>query len=193
MLMHRQSLVKSILRRQHLSTEAMRWGIDNELGQWQGTCIALQWWRITILHSTGLYINPQCPHLGASPDGLSSCTCCGGGVLEIIKCPYSIRDQDPTQVQQADFYLKPQDEGGVKLNKKRNYCYQVQGQLMVCNLPIVTSQHGHRRAYILNYRKDCHVLSSSRTLLYSNSSIDCLVYVLVVVHHCSLQVQEQLH
>lgn len=35
----------------------------------------------------GLVINPEWPHLGASPDGIVQCTCCGKGVLE-IKCPY---------------------------------------------------------------------------------------------------------
>lgn len=30
------------------------------------------------------------PYLGASPDGLTHCNCCGEGLLE-IKCPYSIR------------------------------------------------------------------------------------------------------
>ena len=37
---------------------------------------------------SGLIINPKWPVIGASPDGVVSCTCCGKGVLE-IKCPYS--------------------------------------------------------------------------------------------------------
>ena len=45
----------------------------------------------------GLYVDPQMPHLGATPDGLVSCLCCGDGLLE-IKCPYSIRDCDPQKV-----------------------------------------------------------------------------------------------
>ena len=28
---------------------------------------------------TGLHVNPQHPHLGVSPDGLISCSCCGNG------------------------------------------------------------------------------------------------------------------
>ena len=36
-------------------------------------------------------INPQYPHLGASPDGVTMCDCCGMGVLE-LKCPYSARE-----------------------------------------------------------------------------------------------------
>ncbi|XP_014673897.1 PREDICTED: uncharacterized protein LOC106814124 [Priapulus caudatus] len=39
------------------------------------------------LTSAGFFINPQFPHIGATPDGLVSCDCCGTGVVE-IKCPY---------------------------------------------------------------------------------------------------------
>ena len=39
---------------------------------------------------SGLVLNSQWPHLGASPDGIISCDCCGIGVLE-IKCPYCHR------------------------------------------------------------------------------------------------------
>jgi len=37
----------------------------------------------------GLFVNTDFPHLGASPDGLIPCKCCGEGLLQ-IKCPYII-------------------------------------------------------------------------------------------------------
>ena len=40
---------------------------------------------------SGLHIVKEKPWLGASPDGLVSCECCGEGILE-IKCPYKFRD-----------------------------------------------------------------------------------------------------
>ena len=40
------------------------------------------------LHKVGLCVSRNWPFLGASPDGLVQCTCCGHGTLE-IKCPYS--------------------------------------------------------------------------------------------------------
>ena len=40
---------------------------------------------------SGLIIDPIYPFMGASPDGLVSCTCCGHGVLE-VKCPFSCKD-----------------------------------------------------------------------------------------------------
>ena len=36
---------------------------------------------------SGLVLNPEWPHLGASPDGKVQCDCRGQGILE-IKCPY---------------------------------------------------------------------------------------------------------
>ena len=37
---------------------------------------------------TGLHLHSDYPYLGASPDGLVYCLCCGPGLVE-IKCPYS--------------------------------------------------------------------------------------------------------
>ena len=39
------------------------------------------------LRKAGLYISKEKPFLGASPDGIISCSCCGKGALE-IKCPF---------------------------------------------------------------------------------------------------------
>lgn len=60
---------------------------------------------------TGLHLHPAYPFLGASPDSLVECSCCGDGLLE-IKCPYSKREID---------------------NRKHDYFKQIQGQLFICN------------------------------------------------------------
>ena len=57
----------------------------------------------------GLWVNPKAPHLGASPDGLIFCSCCGSGVLE-VKCPYSVRETIPTSVS----YIVEETEGVFK-------------------------------------------------------------------------------
>ena len=36
-----------------------------------------------VMHNTGFFINPSVPFLGASPDGLVSCDCCGVNVIEV--------------------------------------------------------------------------------------------------------------
>ena len=38
----------------------------------------------------GLIINTNYPHLGANPDGIINCKCCGEGLLE-IKCQFSVK------------------------------------------------------------------------------------------------------
>lgn len=82
---------------------------------------------------SGLHINPQWPHLGASPDGLISCKCkcCGEGLIE-IKCPYKYKDINPSNVIDKAFCLQPNQSGDMHLSTTHNYYYQVQGQLAVC-------------------------------------------------------------
>ena len=79
---------------------------------------------------TGVVDNPIFPHLGASPDGLIPCDCCGKGLLE-IKCPYSVRHQAPEAVTKRDFFVE-RIGGDMKLKRTHSYYYQVQGQLAIC-------------------------------------------------------------
>jgi len=72
----------------------------------------------------GLVISTEYPYIGASPDGVVQCDCCGCGVLE-IKCPYCIRESTPNEASYLD------DNG--KLSEKHGYYYQVQTQLLVCS------------------------------------------------------------
>lgn len=116
-----------------LSTPALRWGLDNEENAKEAYCkIVTDTHEYFVLHSTGLHVNPVYPHLGVSPDRLVSCSCCGEGVLE-IKCPYSVRNEDPTKVQRSTFCLKP-CAGSLKLSQSHYYYYQIQGQMMVCDV-----------------------------------------------------------
>ena len=43
------------------------------------------------LKSCGLFLDADNPYIGASPDGIISCSCCGKGVVD-VKCPFSSRD-----------------------------------------------------------------------------------------------------
>ena len=127
-----KSLVESILHTKPLpQVAALRWGIENEdVARQQYEHISKQQHTNLTLTQTGLHIHPSYPHLGASPDGLLSCDCCGDGLLE-IKCPYSIRDSAP-QAAGPTFYLKSTD-CGLQLSHSHAYYYQIQGQLSICN------------------------------------------------------------
>lgn len=39
----------------------------------------------------GLYVDVERPYIGASPDRIITCTCCGRGCLE-VKCPFCVKD-----------------------------------------------------------------------------------------------------
>ena len=98
----------------------MKWGIEHEKTAVEAYISYAQVNHPSLKVTTsGLYVNPLAPHLGASPDGIVSCECCSIGLLE-VKCPYSVRDQLPTNVS----YIEKS-----KLSRKHNYYYQIQGQI----------------------------------------------------------------
>ena len=75
----------------------------------------------------GLFIRETKQFLGASPDLLVECSCCGKGILE-VKCPFCIANDIPTHLNLDDL-VRINDE--VTLKRKHSYYAQVQGQLAV--------------------------------------------------------------
>ena len=91
-----QSLVKSICYPEEFAftSKSTSWGIKQE------DAARELYFKHTapnhdcfVVSNSGLVINPQWPFIGAFPDGIVECNCCGKGVLE-IKCPYSHRGED---------------------------------------------------------------------------------------------------
>ena len=81
---------------------------------------------------SGLVMDVSHPFIGASPDGLVDCLCCGKGTLE-IKCPYSCRDQAFEEASKdKSFCLQSNDSGDLLLTNDYAYYYQVQMQMEVC-------------------------------------------------------------
>jgi hypothetical protein len=92
---------------------------------------------------TGLVLHPTKVYIGASPDGLVSCTCCGDGLVE-IQCPLNISCAVPTADNQ-DCLQKI--DGQTHISKAHSYYTQVQCQLAVtkrewCDFCIYT-KNGH--------------------------------------------------
>ena len=82
------------------------------------------------LRKVGLCVSRVLPFLGASPDGLVQCTCCGHGTLE-IKCPYSCRNMKfEEKALDPSFCL---DKETLILKKEHPYFYQVQLQMLLTN------------------------------------------------------------
>ena len=76
---------------------------------------------------SGLHVNPNYPHLGASLDGLVECERCGKGLLK-IKCPYKFCDEDPNEIEDESLNTGNSKE----LHHTHAYYFQVQGQLSIC-------------------------------------------------------------
>ena len=67
--------------------------------------------------------------MGASPDSLVSCECCGNGVVE-VKRPYSCRDRSLLEKSgDSRFFLKVGVDENLVFGVTHAYYYQVQAQL----------------------------------------------------------------
>lgn len=115
-----QSLISTVF--QHNTppkSAALTWGKENEqIARLEYEQISRKMHSSFQIKPTGLHVNPKYPHLGASPDGLVMCTCCGDGLLE-IKCPYSLCHSTPTSAGD-NFYLKHTSDG-LKLSISHAY------------------------------------------------------------------------
>jgi hypothetical protein len=78
-------------------------------------------------------VNPEFPFLGASPDGLIDCKCCGKGVCE-VKCPYCVKHGTIEDIaERGDKCLQKTADGRITLKDDHAYFYQVQTQIFLCN------------------------------------------------------------
>ena len=78
-------------------------------------------------------IHPSFPHLGASPDGLTECACCGKGLRD---CPFSYKTGTPDDMigKRGSFLIH---QGLLKSHK---YYTQIHGQLAICDFVVWTPQ-----------------------------------------------------
>lgn len=78
------------------------------------------------------YVDSDYPFLGASPDGVIKCKCCGEGLLE-IKCSFLYQNKMPKDACIDDHYHVVLDENeNIRLKFDSPWYVQIQGQLGVC-------------------------------------------------------------
>ena len=84
---------------------------------------------------TGLVIHPSYPHLGASPDRILTCDCCGSGVLE-VKCPFLCKQKTIMEASEDPKFCLTKDVDDVTyvLKSSHSYYYQIQLQLLLCEV-----------------------------------------------------------
>ena len=81
-----------------------------------------------IFSESGLVVNADNSHLGASPDGLVSCACHGRAVLE-IKCPYRYKDGFHGWQEDEKFPLTKD----MFMKHDHQFYYQIQLQIDLCD------------------------------------------------------------
>ena len=92
--------------------------------------------------AAGMFIDQERPFVGALPDGIITCTCCGKGVLE-VKCTFCIKDGLPQEDQEN--LCMTQKNGQWTL--KRNHAYttiRFKHSAMCANSPTVTLLFGRK-------------------------------------------------
>ena len=131
------SLIKAICYPEstQFSTKATRWGCEHEK-----TAQEAYLQKIVGEHSDlsisdrGLVIDPRYPHLGATPDGFITCSCCGSGVVE-VKCPFCCTEKSFSEASSSSsFSLESTGDGSFKLKETHAYFYQIQLQMRLCEV-----------------------------------------------------------
>ena len=124
-----KSLIKDICypMSRKFSTKATEWGCDHEKNARQKYICEMSKTHTNFhIKDVGFFINPKFPYIGASPDGIASCDCCGDVLIE-IKCPYCQRNSSVSD--SIDCLITVNET--LELSKSHSYYYQVQCQLLV--------------------------------------------------------------
>ncbi|XP_055954702.1 uncharacterized protein LOC130010736 [Patella vulgata] len=127
-----KSLIKDICypSSKVFSSKPTKWGCDHDSTAKQHYVkFMMQHHDNFVLEESGFVINPEYPFMGATPDAIGCCDCCGPILVE-IKCPYCKRDS--TKIGDNITCLETKD-GKLSLMKSHAYYYQVQCQLLVCD------------------------------------------------------------
>lgn len=75
--------------------------------------------------SCGLFINPNYPFLGASPDGLI-----GADAIVEVKCTFAAREMNIKPGKMFPFLMN-NDDGEIVVNPRHKFFAQIQGQLAI--------------------------------------------------------------
>ncbi|KAH9365161.1 hypothetical protein HPB48_015773 [Haemaphysalis longicornis] len=73
-------------------------------------------------HQAGLLISQEYVFLGATPDLLVKCSCCGEGTVE-VKCPWTVRDGQLCDLLREKSSCVSECEGSLRLKKSHRYYY----------------------------------------------------------------------
>lgn len=128
------SIVKAIMQyiKPNPNIPALKWGKTQEDTARQMYLNHMESHEDIVVHSCGLVINPAYPYLGATPDGIVLCKCCGKGLLE-IKCSFKYKDISPVDevaLNDNQYFLRRNPSGEIHFSRSHAYYDQVQGQML---------------------------------------------------------------
>lgn len=116
----------------------------------------------------GIFIDKNKQYLGASPDLLIECSCCGEAVVE-IKSPFSIANEIPSARNLSYLCMC---NGQVALKEQHQYFAQVQGEMAITKRPLcyffVYTRKGYHLETIRFNATYWHRLEENLTWFYSN-------------------------
>ncbi|KAG5886716.1 hypothetical protein JTB14_030782 [Gonioctena quinquepunctata] len=102
-------------------SKATEWGLHHEDD-------ALQAYKLETnlkVEKAGFYVDPNENYLGASPDAMVSCDCCGNGCVE-VKCPYLLKHMEMGQYLDMKNSALTYVGSEVLLGREHAYYYQTQ-------------------------------------------------------------------
>ena len=137
-----------------------------------------------VVSSCGLFLDHEMAFVGASPDGIVTCSCCDIKWCLEIKCPYSIYSFSTLSPEAKLTYLIKDDNDAVTINRSHRYYAKYKWELLV--LARHTFMYGLHMDFlwkkfylILHYGTSCRVTSNHImksficSLLESNGSNNC--------------------
>ena len=127
-----KSILNNVLRSKRVTTEACRWGQDNESmakEKYSEKCPQAK------LYDCGLIINPRWPWLACSPDGLSLLNGEWYGIE--IKCPFSKKGLKIKEACSDKTFCMTITDGNAMLKRNHHYYFQCLGVMAICQLPFL--------------------------------------------------------
>ncbi|XP_077420897.1 uncharacterized protein LOC144051022 [Vanacampus margaritifer] len=117
-----------------LSPEDTRWGCKHvQTALKQYSSIQGSYHQAFTTRECGLVVWKENPHMGASPDSIVRCACCGVGCVQ-IKCFHCLQQESLTAVDHDhSFYCCRDDWCEIPLKQDDAYYFRVQSQIKITN------------------------------------------------------------
>ena len=129
------NLIASMLQyKKQVQTKAMKWGIVNEPYVREQYCREIKKeHKHFSLSETGLVLSTEHRYLGASPDAVVSCNCCGKGVAE-FKVTWFHREKSVDEFAKIPGTCLHFQHDRLQLKRSHEYFYQVQMQMLILHV-----------------------------------------------------------